>query len=67
MSLFDRHRNADGTYNGISMFAEITGFSIEEVEWIANRTRELKAEGCSREEATRIINEEAKGRPWESA
>lgn len=59
------HRNADGTYNGVSLFAALTGLSQAEIRWTWDRMRDLVKSGCTGAQAKEIIKEEAKAKPWE--
>lgn len=43
----EKHRNPDGTYNGVSFMAEASGLSKEEIEWSWKRAKELAATGLS--------------------
>lgn len=65
--VFDKYRNENGTVNGAAFFADVTGISQAEIMWTFNRLKELKAAGHSKEEMTRIVADECKSRPWESA
>lgn len=40
-------QNADGTWNGLKAMSAISGLAPGEVQWIFDRTRQLKAEGLS--------------------
>jgi len=63
--MFDKHRNADGTYNGITMMSEISGLSQAEIRWTWERLRHLMhVDGKSKDEAKAIVREERKSRPW---
>lgn len=62
---FERHRNADGTYDGVGVLAELSGLTRAEIAWTAMRLKALFAGGASKAEAKRIVAEEAKSRPWE--
>jgi hypothetical protein len=62
----DSCRNADGTYNGVKLFARLTGLSEAEIEWTADRLKQLiVAEKKTQEEAKAIVRGEAKLLPWE--
>lgn len=58
----DKHRNPDGTYNGISYMAELSGLSQEEIKWTAARCKELYAAGHTRDEVRTIVKREASER-----
>jgi hypothetical protein len=61
----DRHRNADGTFDGVGLLAGLSGLDRAEVKWMFERMVQLlRVEGKSRAEAKAIIAEEAKARPW---
>lgn len=62
---FGDHRNANGTYNGVAIFAEITGLPEAEILWTFNRLKSLMSDGASKDEAKRIVTEEARQKPWE--
>lgn len=65
---YSRHRNADGTINGPSLFAAITGLSRDEIAWTFGRLKQLiQVEKVPKDEAKRRVGEEAKARPWERA
>jgi hypothetical protein len=59
------HRNPDGTFNGVAIFAELTGLSPEEIKWTFDRMKQLRDGGVSAEEMVGIVAEEVKSRPWE--
>jgi uncharacterized protein YoaH (UPF0181 family) len=60
------HQNPDGTYNLVTYLSSLTGLSEAEVQWTAERLKQLmKVEGKSKAEATAIVKEEGKSRPWE--
>ena len=61
----EKHRNPDGTYNGVSFMAEISGLSEAEIKWTFDTTKKLLAEGRSKGETKRIIREWAHHKPWE--
>lgn len=56
----DKHRNPDGTYNGASYMAELSGLSEEEIRWSFARARELRASGLSKEQVARALRMEAR-------
>lgn len=64
---FDEFSNGDGTYNGVALLSRISGLSMAEVYWTANRLKHLlKVEKRTKDEAKSIVREEAKSRPWEA-
>lgn len=63
MKLAD-HRNEDGTYNGVTLFAELTGLSQNEIRWTFNRAQALKREGKTAAEIKAILKTEGEHRPW---
>ncbi len=65
MSTFEKHRNTNGTYNGVSLFAELTGLPESEIAWMAARIKELHGKGFSVEDAKKIVRAEARRKPWE--
>lgn len=62
--MFDKYRNADGTYNGVALMRDLTGLDDKEVIWTFNRLKELMKGGESREAACEIVRKEAKEKPW---
>lgn len=56
----EKHRNPDGTYNGVAAMAELSGLSEEEIEWTWKRAKELKAMGLSKEQMARALRMEAR-------
>ncbi len=54
----EQFKNSDGTYNGIKAMASFSGLSEDEVRWTFDRVKELKSQGISKDEVTRIIKEE---------
>ncbi len=56
----NKHRNPNGTYNGVSYFSEVTGLSQEEIAWTAARVRELREQGFGKEELLATVKREAK-------
>lgn len=54
-----KHRNPDGTVNGVTYMAELTGLSQEEIRWSLQRAKELKASGKSPAECKAILKAEA--------
>ncbi len=59
--MFDKYKNKDGTYNGISMLTELSGLSRSELKWTADRLKQLMTvEGKSKEVALNILKEERK-------
>ena len=66
--MFEKYRNADGTYNGVDMMAELTGLSKEEVAWTAQRLKQLMVgEGMGKDAANIRIAQERVNKPWEQA
>jgi len=64
--MLDEFKNADGTYNGVAFLAALSGLSEVEIKWTADRLKQLMhVEKKSKEEATGIVKEEAKTKPWE--
>lgn len=62
---FEKHRNANGTYNGVTAMAELTGLSAAEIKWTFERLRQLMhVDKKPKDEALVIVKEEAKGKPW---
>lgn len=61
---FDDCKNEDGTYNGVKFFARMTGLSEPELKWTYGRMKELYKAGTQKEEAIRIVKEEAAKKPW---
>lgn len=62
---FEKHRNADGTYNGITAMAELSGLETSEIKWTFERLRTLMhKDGKTKEEAVAVVREEAKAKPW---
>jgi hypothetical protein len=58
-------RNQDGTYNGIALLAAMSGLEQREVQWTADRIRQLMVvEKRPREEAVATVTEECKGKSW---
>ena len=63
----EAHRNPDGTYNGVTAMAELSGLSAAEIRWTFERLKHLiHAEGKDKEAAKEIVKTESAGRPWES-
>lgn len=60
----DDFRNPDGTYNGVKMFASMSGLSEAEIQWTFLRIKALYAEGKTKQEAKAIVASEAKSKPW---
>lgn len=62
----EKHRNADGTYNGVAVMAEMTGLGEIEVRWVFQRIKQLiRVEGKTRAEAVAMVKAESVDRPWE--
>ena len=64
---FDSFRNPDGTYNGVKLFAAMTGLSEAEIAWTAKRAQRLYAEGKTKDEVKRALTEEGRAKPWQTA
>lgn len=63
--MFDKYANGDGTFNGASMLADLSGISDAEITWTFNRIKELLKAGKTATEAKAIVKEEAKTRPFD--
>ena len=55
--MMDTWRNADGTFNGIKMLADLSGRSVEETAGIAKTFRECMAQGVTREQIMAILKD----------
>ena len=65
--MLEGYRSKNGTYNGVRLFADVTGLSREEIAWTARRLHHLlNVEKKSKDEAKRIVAAEGKTRPWEN-
>lgn len=64
--MFEKYRNANGTYNGAAAMADMTGLSQAEILWTFNRLKELRALGVSSDDAKAIVLREQKAKPWRS-
>jgi hypothetical protein len=63
--VFDKFRNANGTYDGAKALSAWSGLSYEEVTWTAKRIKTLMhEEKKTKEEALSIVKEESKSKPW---
>lgn len=63
--MFDQFKNPNSTYNGVTAMAAWSGLSIEEIQWTADRLKQLMVDqGKSKDEAKTIVKEEAKSKPW---
>lgn len=62
-----KHRNPDGTYNGVTYMSEMSGLSQAEIKWMWERQKVLRDTGHTVAEIKAIIKEEARSRPWEQA
>jgi|GEM_PF-4645065 len=61
----DKYKNSDGTYNGVKMLSDLSGLSEGEVSWTFNRLKQLiHDEKKTKQEALKIVKEEAKKKPW---
>jgi uncharacterized protein YoaH (UPF0181 family) len=58
--MLEKHRNPDGTYNGVSAMSEMSGLSQEEIQWTWERAKELRAMGLSKEQVARALRMEAR-------
>ena len=58
-------RNADGSWNGVAAMAALAKLDPTEVRWTHARVKELKRLRYSNPEIIRIVNNEARYRPWE--
>lgn len=54
------HRNPDGTFNGATMLAELSGLSTEEIKWTWERAKELKAQGMAKDLIAATLKHEAR-------
>lgn len=61
---FAKWKNQSGTYNGAAMFSELTGIPQDEIVWTAKRIGELRDAGVPKADWTRIVKQEAAGKPW---
>lgn len=62
----EKHRNPDGTYNGVAVMSEMTGLSPAEIRWTFERIKHLiHAEGKDKEAAKAIVKAECVNKPWE--
>lgn len=62
---FDAFKNADGTYNGVALFSEMTGLSQAEIRWTFDRLKHLlHVEKLSKADAVAQIRQEAAAKPW---
>lgn len=62
---FDAHRNSNGTYNGVTFFAELTGLPRAEIKWMFGRLKQLQqVEGKSKDEAVAIVKSERLSPHW---
>lgn len=60
-----KHQNKDGTFNGVKIFAELTGLHEDEIAWMFKRMQHLlNVDKKTKEEAKIIVTEEAKQKPW---
>jgi len=56
----ERHRNSDGTYNGVTALAELSGLSQEEIKWTWDRAKQLRAQGLSKDQISAALRAEAR-------
>ena len=65
MPAFDTWKNPNGTYNGAQMLADLSGLSLAEVQWTANRFKHLlHVEKRSKDEAKAIVKAKCANKPW---
>ena len=57
-------RNPDGTWNGAATMALITGLSEAEIRWTWDRLSAMLKSGMDKQEAMRLVKEQAKEQPW---
>lgn len=57
-------RNPDGTWNGVATMALITGLSEAEIRWTWDRLSAMLKSGMDKQEALRLVKEQAKEQPW---
>lgn len=63
--MLERHRNADGTYNGVTAMAELSGLSTAEIRWTFDRLKHLMhVDGMTKDAAKEVVKAEATSRPW---
>lgn len=63
--MLERHRNADGTYNGVTAMAEMSGLTPAEIKWTFDRLKHLMhVEGMTKEAAKDVVKAEAASQPW---
>lgn len=61
----DQWKNPNGTYNGAQMLADVSGLSIAEIRWTADRFKQLlHVEKRSKAEAKAIVKAESATKPW---
>lgn len=63
--MLDAYQNPNGTYDGASAMAAMTGLSRAEILWTWERMRTLRAAGLGKEEAKEVIENEQIKKPWE--
>lgn len=60
-----KHINPDGTINGITYMAELSGLDPREIKWMWGRMRHLiHVEKRSMEDAKAMLRAEAASKPW---
>lgn len=60
-----RHTDADGTINGVTYMAELSGLDPREIRWMWDRMRHLThVEKHSMDEAKALLRAEAVSKPW---
>ncbi len=57
MSLFDKHRNPNGTFDGVGVMAELTSLPVDEIRTIAEQVKanHARLNGCAYHEFERLI------------
>jgi hypothetical protein len=66
MSAFEPWKNANGTYDGAQMFADLTSIPKEEILWMWARMKALKDAGLTADQVKVQVAIEGKTKPWES-
>jgi hypothetical protein len=63
--MIEKFKNANGTYDGAAMLAELSGIPYAEVKWTAARMKHLMTvEGKSKEDTKDIVTKERISKPW---
>lgn len=60
----ERHQNPDGTWNGVTLMAELSGLSEAEIAWTWKRLIELKKAGHDKKTQVAMLREEGQAKPW---